>query len=101
MTNLREVLSTNMKFHRKRLGLSQAKLAELVYASDNYIALIETGRRYPSINMLEQLAAAMEIDVLELFSIKSIEMAEKNEVKKLILEDINNILTVRLLNEPN
>lgn len=101
MTDLRKVLSINLKHHRKRLGISQAKLAELVSASDNHIALIETGRRFPSISMLEQLASAMQIDVLELFSIKSIELMEKTRVKKLILEDIENILSVRLLNKVN
>jgi len=99
MTDLRKVLAINLKHHRKRLGMSQANLAELVSASNNHIALIETGRRFPSINMLEQLATAMQIDVLELFSIKSIELIEKNEVKNLILGDIDNILTTRLLNK--
>jgi len=98
MTDLRKVLSNNMKMHRKRLGLSQANLAELVKASDNHIALIETGRRFPSINMLEQLAIAMNIDILELFSTESTEIIKKNELKELIIDDINNILTSRLLN---
>ena len=99
MTDLRKVLSINMKFHRKKLGMSQAGLAELVSASNNHIALIETGRRFPSINMLEQLANAMKIDVLELFSVQPIEMIKKNDIKKLILEDIDNILTVRLFDK--
>lgn len=99
MTDLRKVLSINLKLHRKRLGLSQANLAELVGASDNHIALMETGRRFPSINMLEQLAAAMEIDVLELFSVKTIKLAEMNEIKNAILQNIDSILTAKLLNE--
>jgi len=99
VTDLRKVLSINLKLHRKRLGLSQANLAELVGASDNHIALMETGRRFPSINMLEQLAAAMEIDVLELFSVKTIKLAEMNEIKNAILQNIDSILTAKLLNE--
>jgi transcriptional regulator with XRE-family HTH domain len=99
MTDLRKVLAFNMKQHRKRLGLSQAKLAELVDVSDNHIALIETGRRFPSITMLELLAAALEIDILELFSIKTIELSAKKDLKDVILADIDHILAFRLLNE--
>jgi transcriptional regulator with XRE-family HTH domain len=101
MTDLRKVLSFNMKLHRKRLGLSQAKLAELVDVSDNHIALIETGRRFPSITTLEQLAAALEIDVLELFSIKPIESSKKKTLKNAILADIDQILTSRMFDGNN
>jgi len=99
MTDLRKVLAFNMKLHRKKLELSQAKLAELIEVSDNYIALIETGRRFPSITTLEQLAIAMNIDILELFSIETIELSEKRKLKNVILEDIDKIMSLRLLNE--
>ena len=99
MTDLRKVLAFNMKLHRRKLNLSQAKLAELVKVSDNHIALIETGRRFPSLNMLQSLAQALEIDILELFSIESIKLSEKKNIKDAILMDIDRILTTRLLEE--
>lgn len=99
MTDLRKVLSFNMKMHRKKLGLSQAKLAEMVDVSDNYIALLETGRRFPSLSMLELLAKTMKIDILELFSTKQAKLTSKKDLKSKILADIDNILTVRLLEE--
>jgi len=99
MTDLRKVLAFNMKLHRKKLGLSQAKLAELIEVSDNYIALIEIGRRFPSITTLEQLATALEIDILELFSIKPLELSAKKGVKDAILADIEQILSCRLLDD--
>jgi len=97
MTDLRKVLAFNMKQYRKRLGLSQAKLAELVNVSDNHIAMIETGRRFPSIIMMELIAAALKIDILELFSIKTIEISDKKNIKNMILADIDHILSLRLL----
>jgi hypothetical protein len=45
----------------------------------------------------EQLATALEIDILELFSIKTIELYEKKELKNVILADIDHILAFRLL----
>ena len=97
MTDLRKVLAFNMKHHRKRLGLSQAKLAELVNVSDNHIALIETGKRFPSLNMLVSLAQALEIDVLELFSVEPIKLSANKNIKTAIMADIEQILTIRLL----
>ena len=99
MTDLRKVLAFNMKLHRKKLSFSQAKLAELVKVSDNHIALIETGRRFPSLKMLNLLAQSLEIDILELFSIEPVKVSEKKKIKDAILTDIDRILTVRLLGE--
>jgi len=97
MTDLKKVLAFNMKLYRKKLGLTQAKLAELVNVSDNHIALIETCKRFPSLSMLTLLAKALEIDVLELFSIESIKLSSNKIIKDAILADIDRILTIRLL----
>jgi len=96
MTNLRKVLASNMKLFRKNLGFSQAKLAEIVNVTDNYIALIESGRRFPSIKILEKIAVALNIDSLDLFSINPNKLTKKKDLKKAILTDIDQILTVRL-----
>jgi transcriptional regulator with XRE-family HTH domain len=52
------------------LGITQAQLAERVDTSTNYIALIETEKRFPHSEMLERIAAALEIDPPALFSTK-------------------------------
>jgi len=96
MTDLRQILAINMKHYRKTLGLSQAKLAEIVNVTDNYIALIETGKRFPSVTMLTRFAAALQIDTLDLFSIKPAAASLKNSLKSNILTDIEEILTIRL-----
>jgi transcriptional regulator with XRE-family HTH domain len=96
MTDLRKVLASNMKLYRKSLGISQEKLSEMADISDNYIALIETGRRFPSVNMLERIAKALQKDTVDLFSIKHIEQSKKKTLKTEILTDIEHILTVRL-----
>ena len=96
MTDLRQILASNMKIYRKTLGISQAKLAELANITDNYIALIETGKRFPSVNMLERIAKALKKDTLELFSVSQIEATKIKKLKKTILTDIETILTIRL-----
>jgi len=68
MTNLRMVLSQNIRSRRKALGLSQEKLAEKAGTASNYIAMIENCKQFPSTEMLENIAGALEMDTLELFN---------------------------------
>ena len=96
MTDLRKVLALNLKFYRKKLGISQAKLAEKANITDNYIALIETGKRFPSVTMLERIAEVLQKDTLDLFSLRRDDLQNKGILKTKILADIEAILTVRL-----
>lgn len=69
MTKLRALLANNIKKRREKLGISQAKLAEKVDTSTNYIAQIEQQNKFPSSEMLERIALALEFDSSELFSL--------------------------------
>ncbi|MDR3170630.1 MAG: helix-turn-helix domain-containing protein [Treponema sp.] len=62
---LRGILGTNLKRYRCFRGLSQAKLAEIVDISPNFISDIETGKRWLSSDTLVNLAGALNIDVYE------------------------------------
>jgi transcriptional regulator with XRE-family HTH domain len=101
MTDLRRVLASNMKYYRKILDISQAKLAEKANITDNYIALVETGKRFPSVKMLEQIAKALERDTLELFSPKQDNLSRNRALKTKILADIDAILSIRLNENEN
>lgn len=68
MTSLRHILAINIKEKRHSLGLSQAKLAELVNTAPTYIAMIELEKRSPSFEMLERIAKALKVDPPDLFS---------------------------------
>ena len=64
---LRTLLSRNIKRFRQRKGWSQAKLAEEMQISTNYLSDIETKRGWVSPFSLVKMANALEIDVFELF----------------------------------
>jgi len=57
-----------MKRCREILGLSQMKLAERVGCSTTLIGNIEIGKRFPSAENLNKIAAALDIQPSELFA---------------------------------
>jgi transcriptional regulator with XRE-family HTH domain len=73
MTKLRKILAGNIKAYRIEKGLSQHKLAEKADTAPNYIAMIEGGRSFPTDVMLEKIAAALEREPFELFSIAPVQ----------------------------
>jgi len=68
MMKLRAVLAENLKVYRDEMGFSQAKLADLVDTATNYIAMIETQKRFPSDAMLEKIAVALQREPCDLFA---------------------------------
>lgn len=60
--NLMHIFATNVKFYRQLKGLSQEKLAELSGLHRTYISAIERERRNISIENIEVIASALEID---------------------------------------
>jgi transcriptional regulator with XRE-family HTH domain len=67
MTNLREIFAHNLKKKRQNCGFSQAKLAEMVSVSTHHIATIETARNYPTLDLVERMANALDIEIYEFF----------------------------------
>jgi transcriptional regulator with XRE-family HTH domain len=88
MTRLRTLLAANMKAYRNELGLSQSKLAERVDSATNYIAMIESEKRFPSDTMLERIAVALGKDAPDLFAIAPIQQNWQDE----ILRDIETVI---------
>ena len=58
MTEVQSVLAYNIKKYRNTKGLTQEQLAEKAETSTNYLGSIETGKKYPSPQMIDKLAKA-------------------------------------------
>jgi transcriptional regulator with XRE-family HTH domain len=67
MTSLREIFFYNLKEKRQNGGFSQAKLAEMVSVSTHHIATIENALNYPTLDLVERMANALDIEIHELF----------------------------------
>jgi transcriptional regulator with XRE-family HTH domain len=99
MTSLRSVLAFNMKVQRQILRISQAKLAEKVNTSTHYIGMIESEKKFPTPEMLERIAVALEIDAPALFSTKSYPPSETGtmaEFQEQVINDITQVLAYRI-----
>lgn len=54
-------VGTTIRDFRQKAGLSQDDLADRMDVSAPYISMLESGRRYPSIEMLIRIAIALEV----------------------------------------
>ena len=53
---------------REKKGLTQEELAQRIFVSGKAVSKWETGKGYPDVSLLEPLAAALGISVIELLS---------------------------------
>ena len=58
---LKNVFVKNLRKYRKERKVSQMALAELCGTSTSYIGQIEIGNRFPSVEMIEKFAQALQI----------------------------------------
>lgn len=58
---LQDIFARNLKERRRQLGLTQAKLAELIGVSTSFVTEIETSRKAPSFSTIEKIGRALEV----------------------------------------
>ncbi|MCL2480556.1 MAG: helix-turn-helix transcriptional regulator [Spirochaetaceae bacterium] len=68
---MQKIFIINLKKLRKEKGISQMLLAEKCDTSANYIGQIEMGRRIPSFEKIEKIAAALNIHPSLLFVVEN------------------------------
>jgi transcriptional regulator with XRE-family HTH domain len=103
MASLRKVFIQNLKEKRKKCRLSQEKLAELVDVSTHHIAMIELSRNFPTIDLVERLAAALGAEAYELFMDtdtppQTVEVNRRSfidEIRQLVDDAVENAFTRR------
>ena len=88
-TELRSILSANIKHYRGLRGWPQVVLAEKMGISTNFLADIETGKSWVSSSTLTKLANIFKIEVYELFKPEKTPKDETKEAIKRIVNDIS------------
>ena len=65
--DIKQRFGIKIKELRKLKGFSQEKLANLAEIDRTYLPTIETGKRNVSIEVIERLANALEVNIKDLF----------------------------------
>ena len=81
--DMMKIFVYNMKKYRKKRQFSQMKLAEMLNTSTSYIGEIEINRKIPSLDMVEKIANALEIEPFRLF----IDDKNRNDKNSLFADD--------------
>jgi len=104
---IREILALNLKENRQKCGLTQEKLAEKAGISANYLSMVEVSKKFPTPEMLDRLASALNIETFQLFDasataegamihlersiINKITLIVKDTIRETIIEECRHI----------
>jgi transcriptional regulator with XRE-family HTH domain len=88
MATLREIFAKNLREKRRDCGFSQAKLAEMADVSTHHIAMIELAHNFPTSELMERLAAALDIEIYELFVVAHSPKEELENLRQSLVVDI-------------
>jgi transcriptional regulator with XRE-family HTH domain len=99
MAGLAEIFSKNLKENRRKRGLTQAGLAEKVDVSTHHIGMIEMCRNYPTLDLVERIAGALDIEIYELFitphspneELETLRQEIKGDMKRLFEEFLGKV----------
>ncbi|WP_311029289.1 helix-turn-helix domain-containing protein [Mesorhizobium koreense] len=63
----RKRVGVNIQRLRRRLDFTQEELGERADVHQTYLSQVEGGRRNPSVDVLERIAKALKVDIVDLF----------------------------------
>jgi transcriptional regulator with XRE-family HTH domain len=90
--DIKEILAVNLKKNRRKKGLTQEKLSEQADMSLQYLAMLELARKFPSGEMLERLANALDIEPHQLFSVPVAPEEALERLHQSIVMDIKQVV---------
>ena len=90
--NIRDILARNIKENRRKNGLSQNKLAEKAGISTPFVAMIEVSRKFPTPDVLDRIANALNIKTWQLFAVPPLLGEEMERLNMDIVKDIDQVI---------
>jgi transcriptional regulator with XRE-family HTH domain len=67
MTHFQKLFIKNLRFWRKKRGISQLKLSEMINISPNYLNAVENGKNFPSPEVIQHISDILELMPYQLF----------------------------------
>jgi transcriptional regulator with XRE-family HTH domain len=100
--NIRDILANNIKENRRKCGFSQEKLAEKAGISTPFVAMIEVSRKFPTPDVLDRIAGALNIKTYQLFAVPASPEETMERLHESIVKDIDRVIAEaveRIVNE--
>jgi transcriptional regulator with XRE-family HTH domain len=99
MTHFQKLFIENLRFWRKKRGISQLKLSEMVNISPNYLNAVENGKNFPSPEVIQQISDILELMPYQLFlehpaedSPVSTVISDLMMIKQRLVREINDLI---------
>ena len=94
--DIRKIFGENVKYYRKKIGLSQEQLAEKLDISPNHLSVIETGGKFVTYKLLEKLIAIFDIMPAALFYVSGTANNDdtiQNKINSIIKSELDSAFT--------
>ena len=85
----KKLLGKRIKEIRKYKGFTQEQLSEMIDIETSSLSGIESGRFFPSLHVLDKIASALNVELIEFFRFSSVDIPK--DLDKEILNIINNL----------
>ena len=89
MSEVKSLFGKKIREYRKKRNLTQASLAEIVNVDDKHISCIESGKNFPSPDLLERLASALNVEPKDLFEFYHLQ--ESDDLKSDIISMLDKL----------
>jgi transcriptional regulator with XRE-family HTH domain len=101
MSNIKTLFGRKIREYRKKRNYTQAELAELVNVDDKHISCIESGKSFPSSDLIERFTVALGVEPKDLFEFNHLEdpIDLKNEIISMLqnLKNEDLVLTYKYI----
>lgn len=88
MPSLRATVGERLKVFRKLAGLTQEQLARKANIDAKYVGDLETGRKAPSFEVLEELLRVLDVEPYEFFAFSLKPSKGSREPDEAVLSDL-------------
>jgi transcriptional regulator with XRE-family HTH domain len=95
MSEFINLVAQRIRSLRKQKGLTQEQLAEKANLHYSYLSSVERGERNASLESIEKIINALEINPMQLFNFADINVYEETADKQSTLEAIEALLQTR------
>ena len=95
MADIKALLGARIKELRKSKNITQEELVKIIGSDTNNLSRIENGKKFMSAEKLEKIAAALNVDIKDLFDFGHI--LSNDELKTKIISDINTLSPKQLM----